>query len=160
METNHKTFKPFDKVLVKATFENDFDYEGWSYDLYSHWDSNTNSHICIGSAKISDNNILPYEGNEHFVGTTDEPEEEVKLEEGEWILCTNIHTAFNKGSGLRKFRKIKNGLIFVQDIICVDDDTPFKYAIPFKDFNPSDMEETKKHILCVKNGKVVRYKPE
>lgn len=44
------------------------------------------------------------------------------------------------------------------DKIDISDDgcKHWKYCIPFSKFNPNDLEETRKHILCVKNGKLVR----
>lgn len=34
----------------------------------------------------------------------------------------------------------------------------YSFFVRFSDFNPYDMEETRKHILCVRDGKIVRYK--
>lgn len=68
METTHKTFKPFDKVLVRTEL-----YPKWSADYYSHYDYKINRHETIGGVVKKDDDILPYEGFEHLVGTTDEP---------------------------------------------------------------------------------------
>ena len=65
METNHKQFKPFDKVLVREL--NPY----WSCDLYSHFNSDSETHETAVIRRVKDKNILPYEGNEHLVGTTD-----------------------------------------------------------------------------------------
>ena len=148
METKHKEFKPFDKVLVKLGVN----YK-WGLSLYSHFDEEIRRHVCIGLDERLDSDILPYEGNEHLVGTTDEPEEEVKLEEADFCFfaynadAPNRYWFYGYLTGLEKelFRTIGHQVAF---------------AGPFKDFNPYDMEETRKHILCVKNGKVVKYKPE
>ncbi|MGL5913101.1 MAG: hypothetical protein ACRCZB_02965 [Bacteroidales bacterium] len=59
-------FKPFDKVLVR-------DYEGveWECSFYSHKvERDSYVYKCLGS---SWNYCIPYEGNEHLAGTTDEP---------------------------------------------------------------------------------------
>lgn len=56
------TLKPFDKVLVR-----DFYHEKWNINFFS----------CIGNAKMFKtmagiyNQCIPYEGNEHLLGTTD-----------------------------------------------------------------------------------------
>ena len=59
-------FKPFDKVLVRSS-----DELFWSCDLFSHIDNGT--YVCIGGGWSQ---CIPYEGNEHLVGTTDKPKEE------------------------------------------------------------------------------------
>lgn len=105
METTHKTFKPFDKVIFRPKDESYM----WICGLFSNYDGNGANIIGYENVLSFDEyNILPYEGNEHLVGTADEPEE------GEWIVCST--------------------------------------------FNPADLDETKKYLLCVKNGKIVKYK--
>lgn len=152
MENKHKEFKPFDKILVRNN-------SIWQADLYSFYEREKNLHATISKCVfINDDNILPYEGNETLVGTIDEPEVEVKLGMGECIMVANEPNA-SKCEWL------------LREVIGIDDETEcltvdsqdiphprWKYAISFSDFNPNDWKETKKNILCVKNGKVVRYK--
>lgn len=57
--------KPFDKVLVRYD-ENDI----WRANLYSHYDEKLQLHICNCSLWKC---CIPYEGNEHLLGTTDSP---------------------------------------------------------------------------------------
>ena len=60
-----ESFKPFDKVLVR-----DFDSEEWSLDLFKEIDNNKSyKYQCLKSFY---HQCLPYEGNEHLLGT-DEP---------------------------------------------------------------------------------------
>lgn len=147
MENKHKQFKPFDKVLTRLS--NDV----WEADFYSHWDAEEEAHNAIAYGKIPDEDIIPFEGNEHLIGTTEEPEEEIKLEEGEWIMVRDGNEFANpSGFGLVEFLDVSCGRIVDVEGYYYD------FAVCFKDFDPNDMEETKKHILCVKNGKVVRYK--
>lgn len=62
------TFKPYDKVLVR-----DSEYDNWQCGLFSHYDKdNEYPYYCIG---IHYAYCIPYEGNEHLVGTTGEPKE-------------------------------------------------------------------------------------
>lgn len=62
MKPEHQ-FKPFDKVLVR-----DGDNESWFADFYSHNDHEESfMFICVGS---SYNQCIPFEGNEHLLGTT------------------------------------------------------------------------------------------
>lgn len=62
-------FKPYDKVLVR-----DNPYEKWRCSFFSHYDKDDNTfpYQCVG---IQFTHCIPYEGNEHLVGTTDEPKE-------------------------------------------------------------------------------------
>lgn len=146
MET--KKFKPFDKVIVR-------DHEEvWQPDFYCFWDKCRDRHQTMMNNSIDDD-LLPYEGNEHLVGTTDEPDEEVKLEEGELVVYFEcVEYLESMDIFLARFDGIANNLIKVKS----DCMQKWKFAIRFSDFNPNDMEETKKHILCVKNGRIVKYK--
>lgn len=63
---NDYNFKPFDKVLVRAD-----GYNKWLASFYSHYDKEKNVHICTNGAICTD--CIPYEGNKHLLGTTDEP---------------------------------------------------------------------------------------
>lgn len=59
-------FKPFDKVLVKDHDED----SGWRCSLFSHKNED-GLYICVGSIFEQ---CIPYEGNEHLLGTSDNPE--------------------------------------------------------------------------------------
>lgn len=59
-------FKPFDKVLVR-----DSESEKWACTLYSHFEpSSIFHHVTTSSAYKM---CIPFEGNEHLVGTTKNP---------------------------------------------------------------------------------------
>lgn len=59
-------FKPFDKVLVR-----DAESEKWACTLYSHFEpSSIFHHVTTSSAYKM---CIPFEGNEHLVGTTKNP---------------------------------------------------------------------------------------
>lgn len=146
METKHKQFNAFDKVLVRDS------YDKWDCDIYSHYDKDEKKHLSIGFGWVLDNDILPYEGNEALVGTTDEPEEEIKLEEGEWIVVFDKEEMYYPPYFIGKFSGLHANM-FITNESCERE-----LAIPLSGFNPNDMKETKKHILCVRNGKIVKYK--
>lgn len=55
-----KVFKPFDKVLVR-----DSDEGLWKCDFFSHID--VDGYYCLRSCWKQ---CIPYEGNEHLLGTT------------------------------------------------------------------------------------------
>lgn len=61
--------KPFDKVLVRNDNE-----EIWQPRLYEMYSDGTEKHYCQDGVGYLQ--CIPYEGNEHLVGTTDKPNEE------------------------------------------------------------------------------------
>ena len=149
MENN---FKPFDKVLVRNQC---FDNGAWIVGLYSHYSVGDGLHYCVGLDSVVDSDILPYEGDEHLVGTNDEPKEEIKIERGEWVLVCDTVTSVVERWSLRQFDGCRNGHIYAFNNAQAGL-SGWNYAIRFSDFNPNDMEETQKHILCVWNGKIVK----
>lgn len=193
--------------------------EPWTYGIFSHYNKDGSFVINGNSYQGIPIDILPYKGNEHLVGTTDEPqipllererqdtywnsctqlekaflresyndflkedvkgrsiledlcgkhnlqdepEEEIKLEEGEWIMVNDKIDLFPCNWELRYFgytdeTRFRAYYTELQIATRSSRTIKWKYAIRFSDFNPYDMEETKKHILYIKNGKVVRYK--
>jgi hypothetical protein len=59
--------EPFQKVLVRNNKE-----DIWSADIFSHYMiAYTNPYVCIGNLWI---NCIPYDGNEHLLGTSGVPE--------------------------------------------------------------------------------------
>ena len=59
-------FKPFDKIIVRDSEE-----ETWMCDFFSHYEKDvTYKYVGISDAH---RDCLPYEGNEHLVGTYDNP---------------------------------------------------------------------------------------
>lgn len=153
METNNKKeFKAFDKVLVRRESRPN-DIVDWRADIFSHID-NDGFYVTIGLGIVTKNDILPYEGHEELVGTTDEPEEVIKLENGDDIICFDSIIDFENSCKLYITKFWRTNEVLFKTI----NNERYIYAIRFSDFNPNDMEETKKHILCVKNGKLVRYK--
>lgn len=59
----HKHFEPFQKILVQSI---GFNVRVWVADIYSHYRDET--HYTITGIGCSDNEILPYEGNEYKLG--------------------------------------------------------------------------------------------
>lgn len=64
-------FQPFQKVLVKdnemASINDCFTV--WSIDFYSYFDMESHKHRCLGGLW---DHCVPYEGNEHLLGTREE----------------------------------------------------------------------------------------
>ena len=154
-----KKFKAFDRVIIK-------DSDGiWQIDFYSYQDSDDLHHVMTygESNSFINEDILPYEGNEHLVGRVDEPDEEVRVEEGEWIMVNDYTDAQPHNWYLRIFSEANYSRFRVYITpehmrISSESEISYQYAIRFSDFNPNDMEETKRHILVVKNGRIIRYK--
>lgn len=69
------TLKPFDKVLVREK-----NTEEWRGHFFSHYDSNSDRpYVCIGVEGINEyKQCIPYEGNEHLLGTTNDCDEYYK----------------------------------------------------------------------------------
>lgn len=65
---NEPQFKPFDKVLVRNCI-----IDKWWCALFSHYSKNYQYPYAICDGRIFVE-CIPYEGNEHLVGTTDKPE--------------------------------------------------------------------------------------
>lgn len=65
VEKHKHHFKPFDKVLVRDT-----NNQEWQCNFFSH--KNENSVHCTSLSWLQ---CIPYEGNEHLVGTKDMPDE-------------------------------------------------------------------------------------
>lgn len=147
-----KKFKCKDEVIVR------FKEPGccWFYGVVSH--SDDASVVLSGGFRhpYERYDILPYEGHENLVGTTtDEPEEEVTIKEGDLVYafdCINRLQEYNIKLG--KFERLcqyldNSGLFYVSGI-------KWLYCIPFSKFNPDDMEATRKEVLTVRNGKLVK----
>lgn len=66
---NKPQFKPFDKVLVR-----DLENEEWKADFFSRYYTDYRyDYECVSGAYIQ---CIPYEGNEHLLGTTNKPKED------------------------------------------------------------------------------------
>ena len=73
---NNKELKPFDKVLVR-----DDDNKVWTANIFSHYrdrkgntverEESAVEYVCMG---FTWKQCIPYEGNEHLLGTTEDPE--------------------------------------------------------------------------------------
>lgn len=59
-------FKPFGKVLVRNN-----DQQIWKAAFFSHCDTSRDSHNYVTIPGFAYNWCIPYEGNEHLLGTTD-----------------------------------------------------------------------------------------
>ena len=149
-----KKFKCKDEVIFrrKISFGNGTLYT-WDYGVVTYEDKGI-IHL-VGGIYVSyrEYDILPYEGNEHLVGTPDSPygeRMEVELEEGEIIFASNDRNMLYDCIGvLERFKEVSGNKFVSYNY------DKYDFAIRFSDFNPKDMEETEKHILCVKNGRIV-----
>lgn len=151
---NHRQFKPYDRVLV-------MDCQGiWQIDYYSHWSESYKQHITLAygdGMRIDDPHILPYEGNEELLGTTREPEQELTLKEGECILVSDDPADFPFYCFIRLFDRIEAGNWFRGTRTVKMESNKWRYALRLSDINPANPEGCRKHILCVKGGKITRY---
>lgn len=139
-----KEFKPYDKVLAKV-------YNNiWEARFFSHIDDHKRYHLTSG-ATVEEKNILLFEGNEHLLGTTNKPKEEITLKEGERIVCSDCVDFLLAGDGyINRFADIDKNNDFLVDMLI----QKWLYCIPFSQFKEKN---TKHDILYVQKGKLVRY---
>ena len=159
MENKHKQFKCKDEVIFQNTVHFGEEKPTWNYGIVNY---ETDGYVyLVGGLYINKNTfkILPYEGNEELVGTTyslDSFDEEVELEKEERIICSDDVKLLMAGVGfLTTFAYVDADSFFTGKSMFANAD--YNYAIRFSDFNPNDIEETSRLILCVKNGKIVKY---
>ena len=83
------------------------------------------------------------------------------LKEDKIELCPEtVIIVFNNIAALDKFSDLTIGTFSRNNFshFCIDEEcTVWQFCIKFSDFNPSDMSETRKHILCVKDGQIIEY---
>ena len=91
-------FEPFDKILVR-----DNDSQLWNIDFFSCYDNGTGALFTAGG--ISWNQAIPYEGNEHLVGTYGAPEQEFR--EGELVAFSDDKKVWYIGFFSKKLREGK-----------------------------------------------------
>lgn len=158
-----KKFEPFERVLFRQVVDfnpmaGDDNNTKWECGFYSHYDTTNNIHRLVGEFWACDDDIISFEGNEDLVGTNNEPEPEERLERGDCIVVSSTLSRLEEGCGIVKyFAKVGVDGIYV---VSKEDKEFWKYAIPFQQFDPKNLEETKKHILYVKNGKLVKLNNE
>ncbi len=73
-------FEPFQKVLVRIG-------DTWHGDFFSHMDEE--GYTLIGGGVLNSENLLPYEGNEHLLGTTDSPKPQWKPKGGDLVAVSD-----------------------------------------------------------------------
>lgn len=97
---NKRKFKPFDKVLVR--YDNQHE---WQIDFFSHY---VHGVECPYKCLTRDfNQCIPYEGNEHLLGTTDNPERR-KQNKKNWIFGIELKPGY-----VIEFQDIqKTGVVF------------------------------------------------
>ena len=61
------TLKPFDKVLVR-----DEDGQKWMCDIFSYYDDKNPRYPFWGAGRSNSKQCIPYKGNEHLLGTTND----------------------------------------------------------------------------------------
>lgn len=150
-------FKAFERIIIRSKDKSDI----WVHGLFDGY-YGKEIKVLIGDKfymlLVDNYEILPYEDNEHLVGTTNEPEE-IKLEKEEWIIANDNIYALVIGNGVTgRFVEIRDNMFLKS--AWEKYGVPYQYCIRLSDFNPNDMKETRKHILYVKNGKIFEgYKP-
>lgn len=73
-------FEPFQKVLVRVG-------DTWYGDFFSHTDEE--GYNLVGGGVPTSENLIPYEGNEHLLGTTDSPKPKWTPKPGELVAVAD-----------------------------------------------------------------------
>ena len=68
----HKSFKPYQKVLVQELAGKYCEKLVWMAAEYSHFDEDIKQHYCTNGYGFTDDGIMSYEGNEDRLGKTAE----------------------------------------------------------------------------------------
>lgn len=142
METK---FKCKDEVIYRWD-----DTYVWQYGIFSNYSEDG---FCLVGVYVPKNSqILPYEGNQHLVGTTDAPVQEEKLKEGEMVVVADILHTLEKGFGtVGVFRNVGSSFF------CVDDaefeEAQYCFCIRLSDLTSPDR---KNKIMEVANSKIVK----
>ena len=96
------------------------------------------------------------ENNNYNPNTTFETNEEIILENGEWVI--GVEGNFDNR---RSYRYIIYKAIFdkpgCEHGFRDNNERIWDFIVRKSDFDINNLEETKKHILCVKDGKITRY---
>lgn len=104
-------FKPKEWVLTR-----DDDDEDWKLNIFSH--KGEDCFCCVSSVWCQ---CIPYEGNEHLLGTTDDPEEKLKEE-------------FKFGDKVKCF----TGDEWVDGLFVMADDSTIPYLVYLPDENDTE----------------------
>lgn len=83
---------------------------------------------------------------------------EIKLEEWQMCFPLNHENELKKFIAPAPFAEIKDNCFLFRE--SPSGLAPYELCLRVQDFDPYFPEETRKRILCVKDGKIVRYHPE
>ena len=141
-------FEPFERIIVKNKEKSSV----WSCDMVSLATDYALYTFCRGEIDFRYYDVLPFAENEHLVGTSETPEK-VELKYGDAIIC------FNDFEDIDVFNFVlsKYKGLMPNNILSANEEG-WAYCIPFSQFNPNDIKETRKHIHFVRNGKLVKVK--
>lgn len=145
-----KKFEPFEKVIIKRKNESCGVVRLWTCAEFSHYNGNFISLAGGYEYDLDMFDVLPFEGNAHLVGTSDMPDEEVKLIYGNLIFASSDENRPPQNWTYTQYHGIGDCRIKGKGA-CV-----YLFCVPFEKFNPNDMKETRKHILTAINGKLVK----
>lgn len=146
METK---FSTYDKIIYRVGTS------AWKPSLFGFYRNNGDSPFIIGEGYIPHDNyeILPYEGNEHLIGTKlGKNYESINVSDAifasDYSLCESNPTLWYGGV-----------LLSVEDdyikVGCGNETRKAKYIVKLKHFNPLLTRNMLDHILTVKDGILV-----
>lgn len=149
-----RRFKPFDKILVKKKREGAV----WRPEIFAGYDASGFMICGLTIMRPEDWDVIPYEGNEHLYNSDIEFEEDIKLEEGEFIICNHDIDILEKGHGfMTQFCYAVDDLIYTGSKRNLANDE-WAFCIRLSDFDVKGSNI--KNILYARNGKIYRWKEQ
>lgn len=141
-------FKPFDKIIFRQLNKS---YSNvWQCGFYSHNDNGIDVLASNQYLRKEIFEILPFKGNEHLVGTSNNPNDLlVKL--GDLCVFTHDFSNFKTEcviSIIKSFDQFTFGAALYH----------WRYCIPYENYNPNlSIQELEKLAFKIEDGIVKRY---
>ena len=158
-----KKFKPFEKVLIRLSNNEDF----WEPSFFRYYETSYDSYVTMNGT-VKEYNIVPYEGYEYLIGVYKEEDskeqesindEEPIIKENEYVIASTDYKFIKEACCGRLLR-----FCYVNKkdntIICYDPSndpniggrTAWYYVLPLSKFDPKDINKSRNYIYGVRNG--------
>ena len=163
-----KKFKPFEKVLIRLSNNEDF----WEPSFFRYYETSYDSYVTMNGT-VKEYNIVPYEGHEYLIGVYKEEdpkeqkpikdEEPIIIKENEYVIAStdfkNLREACCGRLLIFKYINKKDNTIVCYDPskdINIGGLTGWYYVLPLSKFDPKDIKKSRNYIYGVKNGKLAK----
>lgn len=156
INTMELNFAPFDRIIIGNTKMKS--WEPWFCAQFSHIEGDFLRVVGGNKFDLRSCQVLPFEGNEYLLGTTDTPvliPFEVETPIGTSLVVGNTIERLLDGQGIpRTLIGVSRDEFRTR---LKKKESKFKFAIRSELYKPEDLELVREHILVVHNGKVVAW---